>query len=135
MTKIYIAEDQPAQAELMETILGRQNRFTMTFFNNGLELYRRVQEDPPDVLLLDILLPVLNGLAITRLLKFHDDFSHIPVLVLSSITDPDIQARVMKAGADAFLPKPFEVSALVEQVNRLADAALNRPTKPVSPPA
>ncbi|MBM3465295.1 MAG: response regulator [Armatimonadetes bacterium] len=119
MKRIYVAEDQPAQAELMETILSSQRKYSLNFFNNGLELYRRVQQEPPDMLILDIMMPMLSGLAIARLLKFHDDFSKIPVLIVSSITDPDIQARALRAGADAFLPKPFEVATLVENVNRL----------------
>jgi len=124
---VYVAEDQPAQAELMKTILQTQQRYQLTFFNNGLDLYRKVQESPPDLLLLDILLPMLNGLAITRLLKFQDDLQHIPILILSSITDPDIQARALKAGADAFIAKPFEVAALVEQVGKLADGVATAP--------
>lgn len=132
---IYVAEDQPAQADLMHTILKTQKRYQITVFNNGLALYRRAQEDRPDLLILDIMLPVLNGLAITRLLKHHDDFRDIPVLVVSSITDPDIQTRVQHAGADAFLPKPFEVATLLEHVSHLLgeSATLRAPTPDLAP--
>jgi len=117
--RIYIAEDQPMQADLLRTILQQNPDYQVTFFNDGLKLFQHVQEAPPNLLVLDIIMPSLSGLAIARLLKFHEDYRHIPILVLSSIIDHDIEERSKKAGADVFLSKPLEINTFMDQVAAL----------------
>lgn len=114
--KLYIAEDHPAQAELFRVFFEQDNTFDISFFSDGLELYRKVMKEPPDMLILDIIMPSLSGLAISRLLKFHDDFSSIPIIIVSSITDEDIKERAINAGADDFLSKPFQLTKLREKL-------------------
>ncbi|MCL5037087.1 MAG: response regulator [Chloroflexi bacterium] len=117
--RIYVAEDQPLQSELMRAALESQENYQCEFFFDGLELYRRVQVDPPELLVIDIILPSLSGLAVTRLLKFHDYYSKIPILVISSITEHDIKEQSMKAGADKFMAKPFQVHDLLDSIEEL----------------
>lgn len=119
MKKIYVAEDNPLQVELIRVMLGTIEDVEADFFSDGLELYQKVQEERPDLLVLDIILPSLSGLAITRLLKFHDDFRDIPILVMSSITDPDIQDRVAAVGANMFIAKPFKMEEFLSYVQLL----------------
>lgn len=116
---VYIAEDQPDLGEMLVLILQAEGGIETRLFNNGLDVFREVRRSPPDLLVLDILLPQLNGLAVARLLKFHDDYRHVPILVMSSVIDPDINERVHRAGADAFLPKPFDVHRLLDKVHQL----------------
>jgi DNA-binding response OmpR family regulator len=116
---IYIAEDQPLHVELMRAALQGQENYELNFFSDGLELYRKVLEKPPNLLILDILLPSLSGLAISRLLKFHDDYRHIPILIVSSITEPDIQEKALNVGADLFLAKPYKIEDLLKRINTL----------------
>jgi len=116
---IYIAEDNTLQTELMKAALGTVESYQTTFFDDGLELYQKVQESKPDLLILDIILPSLTGLAITRLLKFHDNYRDIPILVTSSITEKTIAEKAHKVGADKFLPKPFMVNDLLLYVEHL----------------
>ncbi len=89
------------------------------FFPDGLDSYRKLQEEPLHMLVLDIIMPSMTGLAIARLVKFHEHYSHIPVLMMSSITDKDIRDKVEKVGANAFLPKPFKVNDLLSEIDRL----------------
>ena len=107
MKQIYVAEDSPTQALRVRRILTGLHDCQLTFFGDGLEIYQSCVKAPPDLLLLDLILPSLEGLAVCRLLKFSNDFKHIPVLVFSSITD------------DAYLRKPFSNQALIDEVNRL----------------
>lgn len=116
--KIYIAEDLPLQADLIRSALEPYEAYAPSLFRDGLEIYRRVLQERPDLLVLDIILPSLSGLAITRLLKFHDDYRNIPVLLISSITDPQIKEKCRNAGGDVFLPKPFDVSQLLELIEQ-----------------
>lgn len=117
--KIYIGEDQPVLVKLIKTALSKKGEYDPYFFPDGLELYRKLQEEPPYMLVLDIIMPSMTGLAIARLVKFHEHYSHIPVLMMSSITDKDIRDKVEKVGANAFLPKPFKVQDLIAEIDRL----------------
>ena len=117
--KIYIGEDLPVLIRLIKTALSKKEVYNPSFFSDGLELYRKLQEEPPHMLVLDIIMPSMTGLAITGLVKFHEHYSHIPVLMMSSITDKDIRDKVEKVGANAFLPKPFKVQELLSEIDRL----------------
>lgn len=122
MAILYVAEDSPAQQELVRAALLDED-LQLTFYSDGGELYQAVVATPPDMLILDIIMPTLNGVAITWLLKHHDDYRGIPILVMSSIIDADIRERVERAGAEMFLPKPYEPERLVEAVGRLLEGA------------
>lgn len=119
MKKIFIAEDEPSQIELMRAALEPGKEWEVSFFQDGLQLYEHVQDNLPDMLILDIILPSLSGLAIVGLLKLHDHYAKIPILVVSSITEKDLRARVLDLGADAFLPKPLRVQDFLNQVSKL----------------
>lgn len=117
--KIYIGEDLPVLVKLIKIALSKKEEYEPSFFFDGLELYRKVHEEMPHMLVLDIIMPSMTGLAITRLVKFHEHYSHIPVLIMSSITDKDIRDKVEKVGANIFLPKPFKVHDLLGEMERL----------------
>jgi len=117
--RIYIAEDHPIHVKFLRAALSKEEGIEPIFFVDGLELYRAVQKDKPDLLLLDIILPGMSGLAIARLLKFHGKYRDIPIIVSSSITDLEIQERALNAGADTFLAKPIKVQELLDQIKRL----------------
>jgi len=116
---IYVAEDNSLQVEVMKVTLGEVEGYDTVFLRDGLELYLLVQQKKPDLLILDIILPSLTGLAITRLLKYHDNYRDIPTLVTSSITEENIAERVRKAGGDVFLPKPFTIQDMLLLVEQL----------------
>ncbi|MBI3928650.1 MAG: response regulator transcription factor [Armatimonadetes bacterium] len=119
MKRIVVAEDSPLQIEMLKAALGRHPEYQLVFFSDGLELYRHLLREPADLAVLDIVMPRLSGLAVTRLLKFHRDHRNLRVLVVSSITDADIAERARACGADSFLPKPLDFEALERKVAEL----------------
>jgi two-component system alkaline phosphatase synthesis response regulator PhoP len=119
MKRIYIAEDDMGIAELVRLSLAKIDGIALTFFSNGLDLYRKVQEDPPDGVICDIILPGLDGLAAIRLIKFSETYRHVKVLTISSIIDSDIAQQVSSVGADDFLRKPFRPADVREKVKTL----------------
>ena len=119
MKQIYIAEDSPTQALRVQQILAGLPDCQLTLFGDGLEVYQSCLKVPPDLLLLDLILPTLDGLAVCRLLKFNDDYKSTLILVFSSITEEDIAVQAASVGADAYLRKPFGSQALLEQAQRL----------------
>ena len=121
MRKVYVADDDPAMRQLLTMGLEALPDLEIQVFDNGLDLLRAVQEDPPDLVVSDILLPRLEGLALTSLLKFDDSYRHIPVLVVSSVLDRNIAQQVKDVGAEAFLHKPFRPAELRQQVTALLE--------------
>jgi CheY-like chemotaxis protein len=119
MKRIYVTEDSPTQALRVKRILSELPDTQVTFFNDGLETYLAVVDNPPDLLLLDLILPTLHGLAICRLLKFHDDHKKIPIAIFSSVTESDLATQAASVGADGFLRKPFTAEELLQEVWRL----------------
>lgn len=119
--RIYVTEDSPTQALRVKRILQDVPYANVTFFSDGLEAFRAVVDNPPDLLLLDLILPSLHGLALCRLLKFHEDYRKIPVMIFSSMTEEDLAQQTNAVGADGFLRKPFTGEQLIAEVKRLLD--------------
>lgn len=117
--QVYVVEDSPTQALGVKRVLLHLPQLKVTLFHDGLEAYRAIQANKPDLLLMDLILPSLHGMALCRLLKFHLDYKHIPLLIFSSITESDIAEQVRQAGADEFLAKPYDPSELLERVKSL----------------
>ncbi len=95
---------------------------TLHFFDDGLSALVAVQENPPDLLILEILVPKLDGLGLCRAVKQASALKATPVLVLSILSASD---RAKLAGADAFMLKPIERVRLLATVETLLDAAHN----------
>jgi DNA-binding response OmpR family regulator len=117
---VYIIEDDPHHIELLREILIDEDYLNLTIFSDGIEGYLEILRNPPDLLIVDIILPSISGLAVARLLKFHDDYRHIPIIIISSITEPGIDEKASKMGADAFIAKPFKPVELLDRVATLA---------------
>lgn len=114
--QIYLVEDSPTQALAVKRNLMQLSDVKIKVFTDGLEAYRGVLEAKPDLMLMDLILPSLHGLALCRLLKFNLDYKDIPILIFSSITESDIADQARRAGADDFLPKPFDPAELLRRV-------------------
>lgn len=125
--RIYVADDDPQITDIIRVSLTRVEGLEATFFDNGLELLQAVQDSPPDAILSDIILPRLDGLAVARLLKYDEQYRDIPLMVISSVIDTDIEEQVRKAGADGFLRKPFRPQELRERVRELAGLPADKP--------
>lgn len=119
MKRIYIADDDPQISAIIRVSLSKMEDLEATFFDNGLELLQAVQESPPDALVTDIILPRLDGLAVCRLLKYDEQHAGLPVMVISSVIDADIEEQVRQAGADGFLRKPFRPQEVRDRVRAL----------------
>ena len=119
MKKIYVADDDPTISQVLKLSLAKIPDLEASFFTDGLNLYRAVQQSKPDAIVSDIILPRLDGLAAVRLLKFDEQYREIPVLMISSITDQDIEDQVRKVGADDFLRKPFKPNEIRDRVKAL----------------
>jgi twitching motility two-component system response regulator PilG len=86
--------------------------------DNGFKCLAAVHEARPDLLLLDVMMPRLNGLQACRLIRDNPDFEHLPIIILSAKDSPFDKARGQLMGCDDYLVKPFERNALLDVVRR-----------------
>ncbi len=116
--KVLIVDDQPDVVDVMGAILSRQG-FEVSSAPDGLEGLALAKEQSPDIILLDISMPRLNGFETCRLLKNGSGTKGIPVIMFTSQTDRESRIHALKAGANDFLGKPVDGTELVVRVNNL----------------
>ena len=107
---ILVAEDEESNYQLVKNILGRSYRLLRA--NNGIEAVTIFDEEHPDLILMDIRMPEMNGLDATRIIKEIDPDT--PIIALSAFAFEENIAEAKAAGCDDFLSKPFKVEALID---------------------
>ncbi len=111
-----IVEDDPEMAALVERLLAGEN-FTVTACGKREEVLARLRQRPsPDVLMLDVHLPDLNGFELLQKLKTHPELKLIPVVIVTADAKPESVMRGLALGADGYITKPFDHNALVRGV-------------------
>ena len=118
--KILIVEDEVELAEILEYNLIRRG-FDVLIAMDGLEACRIIGREKPDLILLDLLLPLLDGWEICRMVRSHHDL-HIaktPIIMLSALGSPDDRIKGYDLGADLYLPKPYVIKEVIVKVKQL----------------
>ena len=116
---VLLVDDEEFNLRVARIVLQRQGYQVVTARNGG-EALARVAEQRPDLILLDLLMPVLDGFGTLEVLKADVALCEIPVIVLSAFDDSETLARVRRAGAAAHLSKPLSISVLEGALARLA---------------
>src|SRR6266487_68909 len=109
--KILVVDDEPSIVDVLTRFLSREGYRVVTAAN-GREALERVQEDPPDLILLDVTMPELDGFAVCQRIKEDERTALIPITMLTGLDDREHRTHGIEAGADDFLTKPFEHSIL-----------------------
>jgi DNA-binding response OmpR family regulator len=122
MAHVLIAEDEPNIVESLGFILGRDGHEVVSVADGALAL-QRVRSQPPDLLILDVMLPRLNGFELLRLLRADVRTQALPVVVLTAKTQAHDRQRAQELGAQAYITKPFANSEVVATVRRLLAGA------------
>ena len=123
MTKtILIVEDNDLNMRLFTDVLETQGHRVLQA-RDGLKGLAMAREHRPDLILMDVQLPGLSGLDVTKQLKADDDLRHISILALTAFAMNGDQQRIMQAGCDGYLSKPISVSTFLEAVRRYTEAS------------
>ena len=119
MKKILAIEDNEINMELLFHIISQYYpNFLFLKAKNGTIGLELARKENPEIILLDILMPGLNGYEVCEILKKDNTTSHIPVLMISALGEnPEERTKGLNAGADAFISKPYTVSELQAQIN------------------
>jgi len=117
-TRILIVEDDPDIAQLVARYLDKAG-FTTERAASGREALQTITERPPDLVVLDLMLPHMDGLEVCRLLRAHDATSGVPVIMLTARAEESERIVGLELGADDYLAKPFSPNELVARVRAL----------------
>jgi len=120
MTTLLIVEDSATQAMELTLLLEAQG-FQVNVAKDGLSGLERSKRFNYDAVLSDVVMPGIDGYELCRRLKADAQTAHVPVILLTSLTDPLDIIRGLECGADNFITKPYEPSYLLDRVRRLLD--------------
>ena len=120
MKRIVVAEDDPASAELMTDFLMAHN-YEVTLARDGADAVRKIEQVSPDLILLDIQLPILDGFGVLRWLKTQPRLADIPVAALTAYAMRDDREHILSAGFNAHISKPIDTALLPSQLEALID--------------
>lgn len=118
MAEILIVEDDPAQ-QLLYTRMLKKYHFDLLTVPSAEDAFDVINEQFPNLILMDVGLPGINGIEAIRILKNDVRSAHIPIIVITAGTNTHMQLSAKEAGTDGFLTKPFDIPDLVEEINRL----------------
>jgi signal transduction histidine kinase len=121
MTTILIADDIPANLYLLESLL-KGNGFAVISAKNGAEALAAAKKDPPDLIITDILMPVMDGFELCRQWKADERLKAIPLMFYTATyTDPNDEQFARKLGADRFIVKPRKPDLFVKEIRELLE--------------
>jgi signal transduction histidine kinase len=116
--KILIVDDEPLARDVMEGFLFRDN-YDMAFAARGAEALAYFESSPPDLMLLDVMMPEMDGYTVCQKLKSDERFRHIPIILVTALGSKEDLVRGFEAGADDFLAKPVNEPELRARVRSM----------------
>jgi excisionase family DNA binding protein len=117
--KILVVDDDPEIVELFVDVLERDGRFEVRTAATGYDAGIATQEFLPDLIILDYMLPDVNGNVVCQTIRKNPNFEHIKIIIVSGVVNQDEINDLMKAGADDFVKKPFNIEKLIERLGQL----------------
>ena len=113
--RILIVEDNPVSLTLLKQLL-KAHGYEVLGTPEGLQALDLAREEQPDLILMDIRLPDISGLEVTRLLKQDDRTKAIPIIAVTALASPDYERRGLESGCDAYIPKPITLGNLLRTI-------------------
>lgn len=119
--KVLIVEDNELNMKLFHDLLDAHG-FTTVQTRNGLDALALAREHRPDLILMDIQLPEVSGLEVTRWLKEDDDLREIPVVAVTAFAMKGDEERIRSGGCEAYISKPISVASFLETIRQFTGA-------------
>lgn len=116
--RILVLDDEPDVTELLEYKL-KQEGYRVQVLNDSLEFVAKVRDFEPDLMVLDIMMPELNGLQLCRIARSDPSMKNIPIIFLSARGDADDRIKGLETGADDYLSKPFNAKELLLRISNM----------------
>lgn len=117
--KVLIVDDDDEIVELMVDILARDGRFETKTASSGYEAGIATEQFQPEVILLDYMLPDINGNVVCQTIRKNPEFKDIKIIIVSGVVKPDEIDLLLKSGAEDFIKKPFDIVELTDKVTTI----------------
>ncbi len=114
--KVLIVDDDAEIVDLLEEVLLRDGRFDVKTATSGYEAGIQTQRFRPDLILLDYMLPDVNGNVVCHTIRRNPEFENIKIIIVSGVIKQDEIDQLLKSGAQDFIKKPFDISDLINRV-------------------
>ncbi len=125
--KIFIVDDEDDILDLVDYVLSKEG-YQVERFRTGEEILRKVKTDLPDLILLDLMLPGVDGLDVCKVLKHTSDTANIPIIMLTAKGEEADIVTGLELGADDYIPKPFSTKILLARVKAVLRRRAQRET-------
>jgi CheY-like chemotaxis protein len=121
-TLVLIGEDEPDNQIILQTVVESLLGVRTAVAGDGLSVLAQVERERPQMILLDLMMPGLDGFEVTRHLKADPATASIPIVAVSAMARPDDRETALAAGCDAFVRKPFELDDLEAVIRTYLEA-------------
>lgn len=118
-SKVLVVDDDPEIVELFVDVLERDGRFEVKTAGTGYDAGMITTEFHPDLILLDYMLPDVNGNVVCRTIRSKEEFADTKIIIVSGVVNQDEIDELMQAGANDFVKKPFNIEKLIERIGQL----------------
>jgi excisionase family DNA binding protein len=122
--KILVVDDDQDLVELIVDALEREGRFEVRSVNNGFGAGMQIKEFRPDMIVLDVMLPDINGKEVCTLVRSERSMDEVRIICISGMVEQDRIQELRDAGANDFMKKPFDVEELVNRICQLLDVEM-----------
>ncbi len=123
--RILIVDDEKPIATLLAQTFTQEGHLVENAYD-GIDCMNKMASFAPDVVIMDIMMPKLDGVDTTRLIRRSEHYKGTIIVALSARVDPETKSRMKEAGADHFMRKPFVIAKLVDRVNQMLGARSGR---------
>ena len=120
--RVLVVDDEPDLIHILEFGL-KAAGYQVDVAADGQEGLKKARETKPDIILLDLMLPKLDGYKVCRLLKFDERYRQIPIIILSARTQEGDQTLAKEMGANRFVTKPYEFGEILAHIEALLKAS------------
>ncbi len=124
---VLLVEDNPVNLELAKDVLENYG-FEVLSATNGLEALEAAEKAPPRLILMDLQLPVMSGIAVIERLKANELTAHIPIVAVTAFAMSTDETRARAAGCVGFITKPINTREFPQQVNKFLDMEVQKTT-------
>jgi excisionase family DNA binding protein len=119
--EVLLVDDDKDLVEVLEASLNADGRFEVRVANNGFDAGMMVKEYRPDIIVLDVMLPDINGREVCQRVRSDSQMEGVKILCISGMVEQDKVEELKTAGADDFLQKPFESDELIARIGKLLE--------------
>jgi CheY-like chemotaxis protein len=121
MTRVLVIDDEMAIVDVIRKVL-EWNGYEVLAATDGSRGFATAQRQSPDAIVLDLMMPVMDGFEVLEALRSNDRTANVPVLVLTAVLSDAVEERCISLGASSYLRKPFEPNELLEALQTMTAA-------------